>query len=226
MRQETNKVARRPRVSVLTVFFNAERFLEEAIESAFSQTYTDWELLLVDDGSGDQSTRIARDYARRHPEQVRYLEHFGHRNRGISASQNLAIENAMGHYIAFLDSDDVWLPNKLEEQVRLLDARPEAAMLCGATHYWYGWTGQDADRARDLSINPGFDDGSLVDPPAFLVRFLKAEIPVPCPSDVMVRRVAVARTGGFEEQFRRLFTRRVWGFPIRRLHGFAIKPRG
>ena len=79
-------VTARPVVSAITIFYNGERFLGEAIESVLAQTYPSWELLLVDDGSTDGASEIARSYAARHPERIRYLEHSGHRNRGMSAS--------------------------------------------------------------------------------------------------------------------------------------------
>src|SRR6187431_518610 len=82
------EMRRKPLVTVIIVFLNAEKFIDEAIASVFAQSYSPWELLLVDDGSTDRSTAIARRYAQRHPNKVRYLEHSGHRNRGISASQN------------------------------------------------------------------------------------------------------------------------------------------
>src|ERR1017187_6705495 len=108
-----------PQVSVVIPFLNAQRFLEEAIESVFSQTFRSWELLLVDDGSRDSGTSIARRYSGQHPDQVRYFEHHEHRNRGLPASRNLGIRHAKGHYIAPLDSDDVWLPDKLKQQVAI-----------------------------------------------------------------------------------------------------------
>ena len=104
----------KPLVSCITIFFNAEKFFEEAIESVFVQTYKNWELLLVDDGSTDGSTTIARNYAEHYPEKVCYLEHEGHQNRGMSASRNLGIRHAKGDYVALLDADDIWLPQKLE----------------------------------------------------------------------------------------------------------------
>ena len=121
----------RPRVSVLTSFLNAERFLAEAVDSLFAQSFTAWELLLIDDGSTDGSTALARRYADEWPGKVRCLEHPGHENRGISASQNLGLRTATAPYVAFLDSDDVWFRSKLEEQVALLDAQPAAALLTG-----------------------------------------------------------------------------------------------
>src|SRR5258706_2880162 len=78
-------------VSVVVIFLNAERFISEAVESVVAQTYGNWELLLVDDGSNDGSTEIARSYAAKFPDKIRYLEHHGHENRGMSASRNLGI---------------------------------------------------------------------------------------------------------------------------------------
>src|SRR5438128_12540181 len=99
---------RKPLVSAIIIFLNAEQFIQEAIESVFAQTYDNWELLLVDDGSTDGSTAIARSYLERHPRRVRYLEHSEHANRGMSASRNIGSRYARGEYIAFLDADDVW----------------------------------------------------------------------------------------------------------------------
>src|SRR3712207_4310946 len=110
-----------PLVSCIVTFLNAEEFLGEAVESVFAQTHENLELLLVDDGSTDGSTKIARRYAERVPEKVRYLEHEGHENKGAAASRNLGMGEARGEYIALLDSDDVWLGGKLEEQVALLE---------------------------------------------------------------------------------------------------------
>ena len=200
---------RDPVVSVITVFLNAERFIEEAVASVFAQRYREWELLLVDDGSTDKSTSLARGYAERFPGQVRYLEHEGHENRGISASQNLGIKEARGAYIAFLDADDVWLSQKLERQVATLESQPEAMMVYGQTQYWYSWNG-DAEQNADLIIEPGVTRNSLVKPPSLLVGFLREEIPVPCPSDVLVRRDAALEAGGFEDSFRRIFTDQVF----------------
>lgn len=199
-----------PLVTVITIFLNAERFIEEAIESVMAQSYDEWELLLIDDGSTDGSTEIALRYAKRYPHRVRYFEHDGHENKGISASQNLGIGNAKGEYIAILDADDVWLPEKLKQQVAILDSHAEAVMVYGRTEYWYSWTGKSDDARRDLLIEPGVLPDSLVAPPSLLVRFLRQEIPVPCPSDIMLRRDKVMDVGGFEDDFRRIFTDQVF----------------
>src|SRR5262249_12893548 len=98
-----------PLVSVVVPFLDAGRFLRQAVASVFAQTYPSWELLLGDDGSGDESTETALRLAERHPATVRYFEHEDHANRGPSASRNVGLRAAKGEYIAVLDADDVWL---------------------------------------------------------------------------------------------------------------------
>ena len=142
------------RVSIVTPFLDARRFIAEAIESVLAQTFGRWELLLVDDGSSDGSTEIARHYAAEYPEKIRYLTHPQRVSRGASAARNLGIRHATGDYLAFLDADDVYLPHKLEDQVKILDHVPDAHVLYAATEYWHGWTGSPADAARDWIWRP------------------------------------------------------------------------
>ncbi|MBE9188811.1 glycosyltransferase family 2 protein [Gloeocapsopsis crepidinum LEGE 06123] len=193
----------KPLVSGIIIFLNAEKFIQEAIESVFAQTYNRWELLLVDDGSTDASTAIAQRYATQYPEKVRYLEHDGHQNRGMSASRNLGISNAKGEYIAFLDADDIWLPPKLERQVAILNSQPEAAMVYGSTQMWYSWTGKPKDVRRDRGRKLGVQPDTLVQPPQLLALFLQgedAETPATC--GVLIRRKTIEDIGGFVETFR------------------------
>ncbi len=197
---EAKKVNGKPMVSVVIIFLNAERFIEEAIESVFAQTYTDWELLLVDDGSTDGSTKIARYYVKQYPDKVRYLEHDGHKNKGMSATRNLGIRHSIGEYVAFLDSDDVWLPNKLEEQVTILQSRPQVAMVCGPSQYWYSWTGIPEDLRRDYVCDLGVQLDEVFEPPALLNLSL-ANAGTPCPSDFLIRRDMFERVASFEESF-------------------------
>ena len=190
-----------PLVSVVAIFLNAERFLDEAIASVLAQTHSRWELLLVDDGSTDGSSAIARGWAEREPARVRYLEHPGHLNRGMSASRNLGLEHAQGEYLALLDADDVWLPEKLARQVAILEAHPDVGLLYGAPLYWFGWTGRAEDRARDYVIDLRLPADRRYEPPALLIPFLQRAAPTPCPSDVLVRRATALRVGGFEAHF-------------------------
>ncbi|HET6576828.1 MAG TPA: glycosyltransferase [Gemmatimonadales bacterium] len=194
-----------PLVSVVVIFLDAERFLDEAIRSIFAQTYSHWELLLIDDGSADGGSALARGYAEREPHRVRYLEHPGHRNRGMSASRNLGLQHARGDYLALLDADDVWLPDKLERQVAILEAHPDVALLFGAPLYWFGWTGRPEDRERDYVIDLKIATERAHDPPSLLLPFLQGTAPPPCPSDVLVRRAAAVSVGGFEDRFRGMY---------------------
>lgn len=189
-----------PLVSIVLIFLNEERFLQEAIDSVFAQSYDHWELLLVDDGSIDHSTTIARQYAQQYPEKVRYLEHDGHQNRGMPASRNLGMRHAHGVYISFLDADDVWLPRKLEQQVTILESTPDAALVCGRTEWWYSWSGDPADGERDFVQRLEVPLNALARPPALLMQILRNEWAVP--HDILARRVAVEAVGGYEEHFR------------------------
>lgn len=199
------------RVSIVTPFLNAGAFIEESIGSVLAQTYASWELLLVDDGSADESTSIAKRYAAARPDRVRYLSHDGRENRGASASRNLAARHARGEYLAFLDADDVYLPRKLEIQVPVMDAHPEIAMLYGATEYWYSWSGRPDDAGRDwVWRNYGAEPGTIVEPPRLLLQFLRHGGTVPCMGSVLVRRAALQSVGGWEESFRRVCTDQVF----------------
>lgn len=195
----------KPSVSGIVIFLNAEKFIEEAIESVFAQTYDKWELLLVDDGSTDGSTEIALRYAQQYPEKVHYLEHEGHQNHGMSATRNLGIRNAKGEYIAFLDADDVWLPQKLEKQVAIFSAQPEAAVVCGPTQGWYSWTGNHQDLHLDSmrEVAPQYD--TLFKPPTLLTLLLKDEARTPATCGVLIRREIVKITGEFEDTFRGMY---------------------
>jgi glycosyltransferase involved in cell wall biosynthesis len=199
------------RVSIVTPFLDAAPFIAEAIESVLAQTDDRWELLLVDDGSSDGSTEMAKRYAALHPARIRYLAHPGRSTLGASASRNLAIDRAQGEYLAFLDADDVYLPRKLEEQVPLLDANPRAQVLYAATEYWYSWSGRDEDARRDWTWRKfGVEPGVLVDPPRMLINFLRDGGTVPCMGSVLARRTAVNAVGGWEASFRRIYTDQVF----------------
>src|SRR5436305_7508812 len=121
-----------PFVSAIIIFLNESRFIQEAIDSVLAQHYENWELFLVDDGSSDASTAIALRYAAHHAGRIRYLSHPGHVNRGMSASRNLGLKHATGRYVSFLDADDVWLPQKLVQQMSILESHRDCDMVYGA----------------------------------------------------------------------------------------------
>lgn len=194
-----------PLVSVIIIFLNAADFLKEAVESVLDQTYPQWELLLIDDGSSDSSSETAISYAARLPNRIFYLEHEQHQNMGMSASRNLGIHHSKGSYIAFLDADDYWLPMKLETHVRILETHSSAGMLFGTTKYWFSWTGRPEDRDRDYVPARRVRTTTVFDPPELLPLFLEGKVEIPSPCSLLVRRDAVIQAGGFEDSFRGMY---------------------
>jgi glycosyltransferase involved in cell wall biosynthesis len=193
------KNSHQPLVSVIIPFYNEDTFLPEAVESVLRQTYTHWELFLVDDGSFNASIDIALQYATAYPDKIFYLEHAGHGNKGVSATRNLGIQQSHGDLIAFLDADDVWLPKKLEHQVDIFRKHPGVGLLAEASDYWYSWDGS----GKEDSLVPVGVPGDRLYQPQVLAKYLyplqsKAS---PCPSALMLSKEAVARVGGFEESF-------------------------
>lgn len=195
------------------IFLNEERFISEAIESVLAQSYPNWELLLIDDGSTDGSPEIARDFARRCPERITYLAHPGRANLGMSAARNLGLKHARGEFVSFLDADDVWFSYTLTRQVAALEGRPEAGMAHGATEYWFSWSGDPDQLYADfVDFEPGADDGmdQLYQPPEMLIRFLEDSGTLPGMGSVIARRSLLAEIGGFDERFRGLYEDQVF----------------
>jgi len=188
-----------PRVSVVIPFFNGERFLGQAVESVRAQTLSDWELLLIDDGSRDGGTDLAQSLASEDPARIRYFRHEMHANRGVSASRNLGNLHARGEFIALLDADDIWYPTKLSEQVALLDACPSADIVFGCCEYWRSWSG-----GKDTVPHPRLSSDRCFEPPTLLIALLEGEL-IPPPSDLMFRKNMLGRTGGFVEDFTGMF---------------------
>jgi glycosyltransferase involved in cell wall biosynthesis len=194
----------RPLVSCIIIFLDAERFLREAIDSILAQAYDTWELLLVDDGSSDGSTAIAREFATEHPTRIRYLEHPDHVNRGMSASRNLGARSSRGDYLAFPDADDVWVPDKLTEQVQLLEAHPRAAMLYGRSLIWYSWS-KNPDAPADHLYDLGVEANRLIEPPRLVFLILENRVQTPTTCNALIRRRVYEEVGGFQEAFRGMF---------------------
>lgn len=107
-----------PLVSVIMPSFNAERFIAESIDSVISQTVQDWELIIVDDASTDATVNIAADYQRRDP-RIRLIAQAT--NRGAASARNRGLDDARGKLIAFIDSDDIWYPEKTAKQIAALE---------------------------------------------------------------------------------------------------------
>ena len=116
-----------PSVSVIMPAYNVAPYIAEAIESVLAQTFSDFELLIVDDGSTDGTAAIARHFAER-DHRIRLLQQ---ENRGLAAARNTALEHARASALALLDSDDLWMPRFLEAQMAVLEARPEVDIVTG-----------------------------------------------------------------------------------------------
>jgi glycosyltransferase involved in cell wall biosynthesis len=186
-------------VSVVIPVYNAERFVAEAVDSVLGQTYTQWELLLVDDGSTDGSPTIARRYAESDSARIRYLEHPGHRNAGVCSSRNLGARHSQGEYVAILDADDIWLPDKLQQQVELMEAYPEAGLIYGHSIYFDDGGGRNTERVPLLA-----PPGKLYRPPELLkLTYPLGAAGAPCPSEFLMRYELLGEIGGFEEAFDR-----------------------
>jgi teichuronic acid biosynthesis glycosyltransferase TuaG len=109
-----------PKVSIILPTYNRANFIADAIESVIAQTFINWELFIVDDGSTDNTPNIVSKYLKN-----RKIKYFTKENGGVSSARNLGLKLSTGKYIAFLDSDDKWLPEKLECQLKYLDAHSD-----------------------------------------------------------------------------------------------------
>ncbi|HKO80327.1 MAG TPA: glycosyltransferase family 2 protein [Chitinophagaceae bacterium] len=187
-----------PKVSIITCFLNVEAFLEECIESILNQTYQNWELLLIDDGSTDKCTEIAKRYSAKIPDKIFYIEHAGHENKGLSFSRNTGLRYASGKLLAFLDGDDVWLPSYLTEIINCWQEQ-DVAMVCEASLYWRNWSGTNN---KDYKLKVGVEEDRVYQPPELLKQLYPlGSGDAPCICGLIVEKKAVIACGGFEKHF-------------------------
>ena len=109
----------KPLISIIMPAFNAERYIEAAIRSILAQSYITWELFVIDDGSTDATGDIATSFSQK-DKRIRYI--YSGENAGVAATRNKGLSLCCGEYVAFIDSDDIWLPNKLESQLHAANA--------------------------------------------------------------------------------------------------------
>ena len=128
MKNQSYSYSKEPVVSVIMNCLNCSRYLREAIKSVYSQTYDDWEIVFWDNVSTDNSVKIAKGY------DDKFYYFCGEKTVPLGHARNLAIEKAKGKYIAFLDCDDIWLPEKLEKQVKLLDSNNKLGLVFSDSH--------------------------------------------------------------------------------------------
>lgn len=153
-----------PEISVLMWNYNYDGYLAQAVESVLSQSWNDFELIIIDDGSTDSSWQLLRNYQEKYPEKIFIFQHEGGVNRGIAESYGLALAKARGEWIAFLEADDLWLPDALRKRTQAARACPRAgviytdyepfgvfpAVLCWKMYAWMNRRAACAYQAADL----------------------------------------------------------------------------
>jgi glycosyltransferase involved in cell wall biosynthesis len=196
-----------PSVSVIIIAYNAERYLAAAIESVIAQTAKDWELLVVDDGSADGTLRLAQSFAAAAPGQIKVLQHGDKANHGMSATRNRGLEASRGRFVAFLDADDIWLPDKLETQETILRAHPSAGLTYGRALIWRSWLGAGES---DFYYGLGVEPDRLYPARELFRRQLRNVDQTPTTSGSMMRLDLVREVGGFEPVFQAMFEDQVF----------------
>lgn len=121
------------KVSIITCFYNEEKYLARAIDSVLAQTYSNFELILVNDGSTDHSDEIVKSY---HDDRIVYISYKGNKHQGYA--RNRGIEAATGDYIGFFDGDDILVPDKIEKQVKYLSENTDVILVSGSYAYMDG----------------------------------------------------------------------------------------
>lgn len=162
-----------PLVSIIIPAYNAEKFIVQTIDSVKAQTYSNWELIIVNDGSKDNTLNIIENYA----QADKRISFITKPNSGVSDTRNIGIEKAQGDYIAFLDSDDIWLPMNLEKKISLLENDPSVDFV------FSNMLQADKDLQNQTQAPVGKDENILED----LLLWNGEVIPGPC-SNLVVRK--------------------------------------
>ena len=169
-----------PPVSVIIPTHNRRDFVREAIASVLAQTYQDFEIIVVDDGSDDDTHAVVEEFSRASP----VVQYVLQSNQGVSAARNHGVTLSHGQFLAFLDSDDVWQPAKLERQIAFFTAHPEA-FICQTEEIWL---------RNGVWVNPHNKHRKASGD--IFARSL--ELCLVSPSAVMLRRALFDQMGGFD----------------------------
>jgi len=200
-------------VTVIMPVYNAARYVAEAVESILAQTFTDFEFIIIDDGSTDETPAILARYS---DPRIRVVRK--ECNEGLVAALNLGIELARGKYLARMDADDVSLPQRFEKQVAALDRMPDVAVL--------------GTKAIQIDISGRFIEHvvSVTEPSAIRRRLEAGITPIVHPS-VMMRTHFIRQLGGYRTAFRHAEDKDLWlraierGAQIRNLNGVLLLHR-
>lgn len=186
-----------PLVSIITPTYNHSLFIAECIQSAINQSFTDWEMLIVNDGSSDETVKVAEKYSASDTR----IKVFSHENIGIfrlAENYNFALNHAKGKYIAILEGDDLWEPEKLKMQVEALEANPDVVLA------WSSARQVNVDQSQVFTVLPEIQKedlnlfsnnpvGSILD-----ILFFRNCIPA---LTALIRKEALVSIGGFKQGY-------------------------
>jgi len=176
-----------PRVSVIIPTYNRKEYVQEAIDSVLAQTYTDYEIIVIDDGSSDVTGEALRA---RYGDRIRYI---WQENQGESAARNYGIGISQGEFVALLDSDDLWLPDKLAKQIDVLDRNPDKVLVFTAS-WKIDATGR---RLESLPVCSNVDESQLTLESLCLKNAMGYAV-----STVLIRRHTLELVGRFDPTIR------------------------
>lgn len=167
------------RVSIIMGIYNCAATLPEAIDSIIRQTFTNWELIMCDDGSTDNTYNVAREYEKKYPDKIKLLKN--NENLGLNQTLNNCLWEAQGEYVARMDGDDLSMPERLQKEVDFLDVHPEYAIVSTAMTFF--------DDAGDWGTNKVIEIPQIKD----FVRHAPFHCHAPC----MIRKEAFTEVGGY-----------------------------
>lgn len=124
-----------PKITVITASYNYENYIAETIESIINQKYQNWELIIADDGSKDNSIKVIQEYCNK-DNRIKLVTHKNNANKGLPETVKLALSHATGEYTAFLESDDIWHVDNLYEKVQALEKYPNADFIFNGVEYF------------------------------------------------------------------------------------------
>ncbi len=200
------------KVSVMIPTYNNAHFVGEAIQSVLDQTFNDFEIIVVDDGSTDNTDKVVSNFQ---DHRIRYIRQ---EHGGASAAQNTAIKVARGEYFSGLGSDDIWLPEKLALEVRVLDTNPDIGLVCSDAYIMDNRTGNILGRRwHDKSFH------NCINPEKAAKQPLKELLTRGCfitPQAILVRHKIFEQVGLFDES---LITHEDWDLFVRIVNRYSIK---
>jgi glycosyltransferase involved in cell wall biosynthesis len=193
---QCGKIVKMATVDVIIPAFNAAKYLPIALESIYRQTFSDWHIVLVDDGSTDNTAEVVAPFLARFGSRITYIQRT---NQGPSAARNAAIRASTSEFIALLDADDAWLPCRLIESITILIAHPQAGLAYGLFTYM----DPDGNLGSTWEGNRRYAEGRIA-PQIYMRR-----VELPCPT-ITFRRRCIEEAGLFDESMRATEDRDLW----------------